>query len=127
MSKKLLALMLLLVFASGCARQTLLLSQPAGAQVEINGEKIGITPCTYKYSMSSEELHYAVVLSKPGFQTLATDVAADERDAKARNRWLAAGLVWSPLWLGTLFTKRLKDEYLFVLDEAPDNLARNVP
>ena len=43
----------------------------------------------------------------------------------SRNRWLAAGVVWSPLWLGTLFTKKLKEGYEFVLKRsAPTMTAR---
>jgi len=28
---------------------------------------------------------------------------------------MMAGVVWSPLWLGTFFTKKLKESYLFVM------------
>jgi hypothetical protein len=46
-------------------------------------------------------------------------------DREARNTWLAAGVVWSPLWLGTLFTKKLKDSYAFVMKKtAPTYTAK---
>lgn len=126
MSKKVLCLLLVLVFASGCARHAQLLSQPEGAMVEVNGVTVGVTPCSYDYSLSSGE-RYKMVLSKPGFKTLETEVVAERPDPAARKRWLAAGLVWSPLWIGALFTKRLEEEYLFVLEESPENLARYTP
>lgn len=45
-------------------------------------------------------------------------IKADEVDQDARKKWLAAGVVWSPLWLGTVFTKKLKDSYEFVLKKS---------
>jgi hypothetical protein len=42
-------------------------------------------------------------------------IKADKTDSGAMKRWLMAGVVWSPLWLGTLFTKKLKESYLFVM------------
>ena len=49
-------------------------------------------------------------------------MVTDEVDAEARNRWMAAGAVWSPLWLGTIFTKKLKDTYDFALRSEPAQL-----
>ena len=82
----------------------------------VNGENIGITPCAFDYASSSGET-YQIVLEKNGFEPLQRDMKADETDTSARNGWLAAGVVWSPLWLGTFFTKKLKDSYQFVLKQ----------
>jgi len=121
MLRKGFCLLLIALFCSGCARQAMLLSLPAGAQVSVDGKQVGFTPCQYEYTLSSGE-HYQVELSKPGYRTLETEVVADQSDAPVLKRWLAAGLVWSPLWLGALFTKRLQDEYRFVLEEDPSGL-----
>ncbi len=61
-------------------------------------------------------------VSKPGYLTTTVEMVAEQSDSTARNKWLAAGLVWSPLWLGTLFTKRLHDSYLFNLQETSSDL-----
>jgi len=116
MSKKCLAVLLIILVCSGCARQALLISHPAGALVAVDGQQVGFTPCNYEYALSSGE-HYRVELSKPGYRTLKTEMVADQSDKPVLKRWLAAGLVWSPLWLGALFTKRLHEEYRFVLEE----------
>jgi hypothetical protein len=49
-------------------------------------------------------------------------VVTDEVDSEARNRWLVAGAVWSPLWLGAIFTKKLKDTYDFALSAEPQQM-----
>ena len=120
MARRVLSLMLILalLFASGCGRQALMLSYPPGARVAINGEPVGVTPCTYDYRLSAGQ-RYRVEVSKPGYRTTSTEMVAERFDAAARNRWLAAGLVWSPLWLGTFFTRRLHEAYLFNLQEDP--------
>ena len=58
-----------------------------------------------------------VTVAKDGFNPIHFQVKADEVDADARNTWLAAGVIWSPLWLGALFTKKFKDTYEFILAE----------
>lgn len=122
---RIVATMLLITFLGACAPKTaVFLSEPAGAQVFINGLPIGQTPCDYRYPLRAGG-HYEVTVEKPGFEAVVHTIRADETDVSARNRWLAAGVVWSPLWLGTLFTKKLKDGYEFVLrQEAPQVTAR---
>ncbi|PLY02723.1 MAG: hypothetical protein C0624_07855 [Desulfuromonas sp.] len=116
MFKKWICLLLLVLMTSGCARQAMMFSFPPGAEVSINGEQVGFTPCRYDYNLSSGD-SYQVMVTKPGYKTTETKVVANQNDKKARNSWLAAGLVWSPLWLGTLFTKRLQESYLFNLKQ----------
>jgi hypothetical protein len=103
-----------LFFTTACANQAIFISDPIGAQVRINGEQIGVTPCAFNYSTSSGE-SYNVLIEKTGYEPLQREMKADEIDSSARNSWLAAGVVWSPLWLGTLFTNKLKDSYQFIM------------
>jgi hypothetical protein len=114
MVKKFIAFSLLLVFTSGCANQAAFLSTPTGAQVFVDGESIGMTPCVYEYKSNTGK-EYEVVLKKDGYEKVEEEVKADQVDQSARKKWLAAGLVWSPLWLGTFFTKKLKDSYQYTL------------
>lgn len=120
--RRLVAAGLLLVFTtvcSGCARQAMILSEPPGAEVLVDGKTIGVTPCVFSYNEGPGGF-YSVELRHQGYQPLNHAVEADLVDSGSRKKWLAAGLVWSPLWLGTFFTKKLKDGYRFVLqkDEA---------
>lgn len=117
MLKKLFVVLVLCCFTSACANQAMILSEPAGAQVYVDGQAIGVTPCKYQYT-SNTGGSVAVTIEKPGYDPLKYRIQADETDVSARNTWLAAGLVWSPLWLGTLFTKKLKDSYNFVMKKA---------
>ena len=117
MIKKALAAILLLVFTSACAhQQALFVSEPAGATVFVDGKEIGTTPCSYDYNLSAGQ-EFEVTVKKPGFEEVCYRVKTDEVDAGERNKWLAAGVVWSPLWLGTLFTKKLKDSYEIVMQQ----------
>jgi len=114
MLRKFIAFALLLFFTSACANQAAFLSKPTGAQVFVDGENIGLTPCVYKYRSNTGK-DYDVVIKKPGYDEIQENVQADQVDKPARKKWLAAGLVWSPLWLGTFFTKKLKDTYNYTL------------
>ncbi len=117
MMTRFVAAIMLLLFTSACAHQAIMLSEPAGATVYVDGDAIGVTPCNYSYKLSAGE-SYEVVVEKPGFETVAYTMVADEVDTKARNKWLAAGAVipmGSALFVGALFTKRLKASYEFVL------------
>ena len=117
---KILAVLVLLLFTSACARQAVFLSQPAGAKVLVDGEQVGVTPCRFNYQ-TSPGTSYEVTIEKDGYEAIHQKLRTDEIDRGVRNRWLTAGLVWSPLWLGTLFTKKLKENYEFVLkkDSSP--------
>lgn len=117
MFRKLLAVLLLTLFTTACAQQAAFLSQPPGATVSVDGQAIGVTPCRYDYKLSSGS-RYEVTVEKEGYEKIQHSVKADEVDRGARNTWLAAGVVWSPLWLGTLFTRKLKDNYSFVMKKA---------
>jgi hypothetical protein len=114
MLKRFVALLLLLFFTSACANQVAFLSTPAGAEVFVDGDQVGVTPCLYQYKSNSGR-EYEVVIKKEGYQAVEEKLLADQVDKSARKKWLTAGLVWSPLWLGTYFTKKLKDSYPYVL------------
>jgi hypothetical protein len=121
MFRKLLAILLLTLFTSACAQQAAFLSQPPGATVVVDGQPIGVTPCRYDYKLSSGS-SYEVIIEKEGYEKIRHSVEADEVDRDARNTWLAAGVVWSPLWLGAFFTRKLKDNYAFVMRKAAPTL-----
>ena len=118
---RLFIIILLAIFTSACAQQAAFVSTPPGAQVFIDGEEIGVTPCAFDYKLSSNTQH-DVTIAKDGFEPVNFVVVTDEVDVEARGRWLAAGAVWSPLWLGTIFTNKLKDTYNFALRSEPSEM-----
>jgi hypothetical protein len=125
MIKKAVALLLLTTFLAGCSQHAVFLSDPPGAQIFVDGEPIGVTPCRYQYQTGAGG-HLQVMVEKVGYETVRHTVAADKVDRAARKRWLAAGIVWSPLWIGTFFTKKLNEGYRFVLRQtvAPHAVAQ---
>lgn len=115
MKSKLLTLFVLVTFLSACApHQALIQSEPPGAMVTINGTAIGETPIHYDYVLSTGSQHQ-VQISHQGYERVDLTIKADKTDSGAMKRWLMAGVVWSPLWIGTIFTKKLKESYLFVM------------
>lgn len=115
MKSKRLALLVLVAFLSACApHQALIQSEPPGAMVTINGTEIGQTPVQFDYALSTGSQHQ-VQISHQGYEKVNLTIKADKTDAGAMKRWLMAGVVWSPLWIGTIFTKKLKESYLFVM------------
>jgi len=115
MKSKLITIFVLLAFLSACApHQALIQSEPPGALVSIDGKQIGQTPIGYDYTLSSGGQHQ-VTISHQGYEPVDLTIKVDKTDSSAMKRWLMAGVVWSPLWLGTMFTKKLKESYLFVM------------
>jgi len=128
MKRRYLSLFLVLVLLSACtSQQALIHSEPSGALVIIDGREVGHTPVLYDYHLSSGKQHQ-VQLTRQGYEEIELTIKADKTDAGAMKSWLMAGLVWSPLWLGTVFTKKLKESYLFVMKRtAPTLTAKASP
>lgn len=119
-----------LLITTGCARKTMLLSEPAGAQVMVNGKQVCVTPCSYDYKTGSSGESYQVVLEKEGFNPIRYQMRADEVDKDARSSLWTAGLMipgGSLLWLGSIFTSKLKESYHFVLREELPVVAMSEP
>ena len=115
MKSQFIATFMLIAFLSACApHQALIQSEPPGAMVRINGKEVGSTPVYYDYNLSNGSKHQ-VQISHQGYEQVDLTIKADKTDSGAMKRWLMAGAVWSPLWIGTIFTKKLKESYLFVM------------
>lgn len=126
MLKKFICLIMLLSFTSACAPTTSLIqSEPPGAMVVIDGKDVGITPVNYSHKLSSGKQH-DISLQHRGFEPVAMTIIADKTDSHSLKRWLAAGVVWSPLWIGTLFTKKLKESYMFVMKRTPPQMTASL-
>jgi hypothetical protein len=126
MLRKVIAAVMLSFFTSACAHQAVILSDPPGARVTVDGKLVGVTPCKFDYNNSAGE-DYAVTVSKEGYGTVHHAITAVEVDRATRSKLLTAGLVipgGSALMLGAFFTKKLKDNYEFVLEKSPTVTAR---
>jgi hypothetical protein len=124
--KKMTCLILLLAFTSACApSRALIQSEPPGAMVIIDGKELGVTPVNYNHKLSSGQQHN-IALKYQGFESVAMTIKADKTDSSALKRWLKAGVVWSPLWIGTLFTKKLKESYMFVMKRSQPQMTASL-
>jgi len=109
-----------LLVMTGCARKTMFISEPAGAKVVVNGEQVCETPCNFSYKTGPAGENYDVVLVKDGYDPVHYRMEADQVDQKARKSLWTAGLMipgGSLLWVGSLFTNKLKQSYRFVMRE----------
>ena len=123
-------LICMLLAASGCARKTMILSEPTGARVFVDGKEVCLTPCSYEYKTGSSGEIYRVVLQKEGFEPVFYQMKADEVDREARSTLWTAGLMipgGSLLWIGSIFTSKLKESYHFVLREELPLVALHEP
>ncbi len=126
MLKKLTCMILLLAFTSACApSRALIQSEPSGAMVIMDGKELGVTPVNYNHKLSSGQQH-RISLQHQGFEPVEMTIKADKTDSPAFKRWLTAGVVWSPLWIGTLFTKKLKESYMFVMKRTPPQMTASL-
>jgi len=126
MLKKLTVLILLLAFTSACApSRALIQSEPPGAMVIMDGQELGVTPVNFNHNLSSGQ-HHNISLKHQGFESVAMTITADKTDSPAMKRWLKAGVLWSPLWIGTLFTKKLKESYMFVMKRSQPQMTASL-
>lgn len=75
--KKLVCVILLAIVISGCASTTVLNSNPNGATVYLNGEKVGTTPYTHTDTKIVGSTT-TVQLKKDGYQDLTTTFSRNE-------------------------------------------------
>jgi hypothetical protein len=80
----------------GCASTTIINSEPSGAAVYLNGEKLGVTPYTYTDTKIVDSTN-VVILKKEGYQDFT---AVFSRNEEANVGALIGGVfVWVPfLW-----------------------------
>lgn len=94
---KAVSLAVLVSFASGCASSTIINSNPSGASVYLNGEKVGTTP----YTMTDNKIigtTTTVRLTKAGCEDFNTVISrSEEFDAAPVILGFCLG-IWPWLW-----------------------------
>ncbi len=91
-------LLIVLVLFAGCASSTMIKSVPSGADVLINGDKVGITPYLYTDTrVSFSPINVEIV--KEGYETLYVTI---RRDEEFNVGTFIGGCFIPPLWLWTL-------------------------
>ncbi|GAB4565247.1 MAG: hypothetical protein Tsb0017_25570 [Geothermobacteraceae bacterium] len=127
---RIIAWLILLCFLAGCAaNRATFTSVPAGARVLVDGREIGTTPCSLDYRCDGGR-ERQVTLQLDGFEPVHYSIRSDEVDRQAQAGWITASIIvplGSPLLIGTLFSKKLKDSYEFVLRPANEQVAAQDP
>jgi hypothetical protein len=78
MSKFLAFIVAFSIMMSSCASSTMIISEPPGAKVYLNGETVGTTP----YKMTDTKILFSctsVELKKEGYETFYIDICRDEK------------------------------------------------
>ncbi|RME34188.1 MAG: PEGA domain-containing protein [Deltaproteobacteria bacterium] len=127
---RIIAWLILLCFLAGCAaNRATFTSVPAGARVLVDGREIGTTPCSLNYRCDGGS-ERQVTLLLDGFAPVHYTIRSDEVDHQAQAGWITASIIvplGSPLLIGTLFSKKLKDSYEFVLRPDDEQVASQNP
>ena len=66
-----------LLFAVGCSHTVMIDSDPTGAEIKVNGEKVGTAPITYSEQTGWEKV-YDIEASKAGFKTTRKQIKQTE-------------------------------------------------
>jgi hypothetical protein len=107
--KKLVCL-ILTIFVSACASTTVINSEPSGATIYLNGEKVGVTPYTYTDTKIVGSTN-TVLLKKDGYQDVTT--------AFSRNENVNVGAI-----IGGVF---VLVPFLWTMDYKPNHLYEMAP
>jgi len=114
------ALTLGMLLLAGCASRTVIRSDPAGAQVMVDGSFVGVTPYTHedrKLAFSSTSIR----LAKPGYRDFVTTIRRDEQFNAA------ACVMGSCCLVPYLWIFGYKSERLYVLDPEGTEPASSSP
>lgn len=72
-----LSLSAVLSFSTACSHAVIIDSDPSGAEIKVNGEKIGVAPVTYTETTGWEKV-YDIEANKPGYKATRKQVKQQE-------------------------------------------------
>ena len=101
--------------ATACSHSVIIDTDPTGAEVKVNGEKLGTSPVTYTESTGWEKV-YDIEASKPGFKATRKQVKQTEWNIPVT---VASGLgffVCIVPAIGLLWAKQMPDRVVVNMD-----------
>lgn len=110
------------VLTAGCSHTVTIDSDPTGAEVRINGEKIGTTPVTYTEQTGWDKA-YQLEVTKPGYKPVKKEIRQTEWNMMVLGGSAAAVicLIWVfPINLlgaaGLIFSRQLPDRIVVPME-----------
>ena len=118
--------------ATGCSHTVIIDSDPSGAEIKVNGEKVGTAPVSYNETTGWEKM-YDVEASKPGFKSTRRQMRQTEWHVPmsaatgiCTGVWvlgtLGAGLFLPIPVVGVLWARQLPDRVVVPLDKGPGSI-----
>lgn len=109
------------VVSTGCAHSVVIDSDPSGAEIKVNGEKLGVGPVTYNETTGWEKI-YDIEASKPGYKAVRKQIKQTEWNvpvtaATGIGSFICFYTLGLPAVIGLLFARQLPDRVVVPLDK----------
>ena len=110
------AALALAVTASACSHTVIIDSDPTGAEVKVNGEKLGKAPVTYTESTGWEKV-FDIEATKPGFKPTRKQVKQTEWNMPITVASVLGGLFCLVPFLGLMVGRQMPDRVVVNMDK----------
>ncbi|HEY4220268.1 MAG TPA: PEGA domain-containing protein [Myxococcota bacterium] len=120
MRLKLSVLLLAAAVGSACSHAVIIDSEPSGAEIKVNGEKVGTGPVTYSETTGWEKV-YDIEATKGGFKNTRKEIKQTEWNVPVTAVSVGGGLLCLTVLLpvpliGLLWAKQLPDKVVIAMD-----------
>jgi hypothetical protein len=121
MIRRVLAFTSLAAFTTACSHAVIIDSEPTGAEIKVNGEKVGTAPVTYNETTGWEKV-YDIEASKSGYKVTRKEAKQTEWNVPVTaSSAVGAALCFYTLGLppviGLLWARQLPDRVVVQLDK----------
>jgi hypothetical protein len=116
MLRKSLAFLTFVSFLSACSHTVTIDTDPTGAEIKVNGEKLGTSPVTYTEQTGWERI-YDIEANKGGFKTTRKQVRQTEWNMPVTAGSVIGGLFCLVPFAGLLFARQMPDRVVVSMEK----------